>query len=185
MNETILDWLPENKFLIAVVSTLLNVIISISGVLPSAFLTAVNIAVFDFKIGLILSIVGEAIGAIVSFILYRNGLIRLSKKHHFKNKYLLKLKNTKGMDAILLVLFLRILPFIPSGMVTLVASYSRMGIYTFGVASTVGKVPSLFIEAYAVDRALDLSKEWQVVILGSIFFLLIVYVFWNNTKKQG
>jgi uncharacterized membrane protein YdjX (TVP38/TMEM64 family) len=184
MTEFILEWLPDNKLFSALASIVLNVIISISGFLPSAFLTAINIAVFDFKLGLLISIVGEAIGAILSFLLYRKGLIKLSNKKQVKNKYLLRLKNTRGLEAICIVLLLRIVPFIPSGMVTLVASYSKMGMYSFGIASTLGKVPSLFIEAYAVNYALDLSKEWQITTLIFILLLFTAYVLWNKRNQH-
>lgn len=184
MSEFLLEWMPENKLLIVIISILLNVMVSISGILPSAFLTAVNISIFDFKIGLTLSIIGEAIGAIVSFILYRKGLGKLSKHVHMNNKWLLRLQHTHGLEAVILILILRILPFVPSGIVTLIASYSKMSIYVFGLASTIGKVPSLVIEAYIVDRALDLNKEWQLVTFLVLIFIFIVYVFRNKRKKQ-
>jgi uncharacterized membrane protein YdjX (TVP38/TMEM64 family) len=183
MIEFILEWMPENKILIVIISIFLNVIISISGFLPSAFLTAVNITVFDFKMGLVLSIVGEAIGAIISFILYRKGINKLSNHVHKNNKWLIKLQHTKGLEAIILVLILRILPFVPSGIVTLVASYSKMNVYAFGLASSLGKVPSLFMEAYAVDRAMKLSTEWQLFLL-IILLIIIAYQVLKKRKKQ-
>jgi uncharacterized membrane protein YdjX (TVP38/TMEM64 family) len=183
MSEVILEWFPENKLFIALISIVINVIISISGFLPSAFLTALNIAVFDFKLGLLVSIMGEAIGAIISFILYRKGLIKLSNKVQLNNKYLFKLKNAKGIEAILIVLTLRIVPFIPSGIVTLVAAYSKMGMYSFGIASTLGKVPSLFIEAYAVNHVLDLSLKWQITAL-LMLLIFIGYVFWKKNQHD-
>jgi uncharacterized membrane protein YdjX (TVP38/TMEM64 family) len=180
MIEFILEWMPENKILIVIISIFLNVIISITGFLPSAFLTAVNITVLDFKMGLILSIVGEAIGAIVSFILYRKGLSKLSNHGHKNNKWLIKLQHTKGLEAVIIVLILRILPFVPSGIVTLVASYSKMNVYAFGLASTLGKVPSLFMEAYAVDRAMKLSTEWQLF----LFIILLIIIAYQVLKKR-
>jgi uncharacterized membrane protein YdjX (TVP38/TMEM64 family) len=183
MSEFILQWIPDNKILIAIISILINVFISISGFLPSAFLTAFNIAVFDFKMGLLLSILGEATGAIISFILYRKGLTRLTKQVNINNKWLLKLQYTKGLEAIILVLILRTLPFVPSGLVTLVASFSKMGLFAFAISSTVGKVPSMFMEAYAVDRAMRLSTEWQLFSL-IILLIIIAYQILNKRKKQ-
>lgn len=180
MSEFLLEWMPDNKILIVILSILLNVIISISGFLPSAILTAVNITVFDFKMGLILSIVGEAIGAVISFILYRKGITKLSNKAHIKNRWLIRLQQTNGLEAVILVLILRILPFVPSGVVTLVASYSKMSIYIFGIASTLGKVPSLLMEAYAVDRALKISTEWQLFFL----FILSIIIAYQIFKKR-
>lgn len=184
MSEFLLEWMPDNKILIVILSIFLNVIISISGFLPSAILTAVNITVFDFKMGLILSIVGEAIGAVISFILYRKGITRLSNKAHIKNRWLIRLQQTNGLEAVILVLILRILPFVPSGVVTLVASYSMMSIYIFVIASTLGKVPSLLMEAYAVDRALDLSMKWQIISFVLILLIFFAHVLWKKNNKH-
>ncbi|HLO12842.1 MAG TPA: VTT domain-containing protein [Pseudoneobacillus sp.] len=184
MTEYIFDWIPDSKLLIALFSIIVNVIIAISGILPSAFLTAVNITVFDFKMGLILSIIGEASGAIVSFFLYRKGLTKLSNKIQRKNKLLERLQHTKGLEAVILVLILRTLPFIPSGVVTLFAAYSKMGIYSFSIASTIGKIPSLMIEAYAMDRALELSTEWKIISLCLILFVSVIYLYWKNRRKK-
>jgi uncharacterized membrane protein YdjX (TVP38/TMEM64 family) len=56
------------------VSIIINIIISILGVVSSFFITAANIGFFGFGNGLLISITGEAIGAIISFYLYRKGL---------------------------------------------------------------------------------------------------------------
>jgi uncharacterized membrane protein YdjX (TVP38/TMEM64 family) len=179
-----LDWIPENKFLIALTSIMVNVFISLSGVLPSAFLTAANIAIFDLKMGLVVSIIGEAAGAVVSFILYRKGLTKISVQGKWKNKLLVKLQHTKGLEAVFLVLILRILPIIPSGVVTLFAAYSKMGIYSYSIASTIGKVPSLFIEAYAVKSAFELSTESQLGLSIFLILLLIIYYIFKKRNRK-
>lgn len=183
MTEVFLEWMPENKLFIALISILANVIIALSGILPSAFLTAANIALFDFQMGLFLSIIGEAVGAIVSFFFYRKGLIKISNRIQWKNQLLLKLQHTKGWEAVFLVLILRTLPFVPSGVVTFFAAYSKMGIFSFSTASTLGKIPSLFIEAYAVDRALELRNEWQLLILVFIIIVWMIYLFRKKRRK--
>jgi uncharacterized membrane protein YdjX (TVP38/TMEM64 family) len=184
MTEFFLEWIPENRPLLVLLSILVNVIIALSGILPSAFLTAANIALFDFRIGLTISIIGEAIGAIVSFYFYRKGLIKLSSRLPQKNKLLLKLQHTQGWEAVFLVLVLRILPFVPSGAVTLLAAYSTMGIVTFSAASTLGKVPSLFMEAYAVNHALSFSLEWQLLILAILIMVWMFYLYGMKRRKK-
>lgn len=183
MEEYLLEWLPKNPILIVLISLTLNIIIAVSGVLPSAFLTAANIALFDFKSALILSIIGEAVGAIISFILYRKGLSKITSHVQLNNKLLKKLQSTKGFEAFLLVLILRIMPFVPSGVVTLAAAYSKMALLPFCLASIVGKVPALFIEAYSVDRVLDLSTEWQIFSLITGLSVFTLY-YWKSKRKS-
>jgi len=171
--EYVLEGLPNHPIIVSVISVILNIVVAISGVFPSAAITAGNIVFFGFKVGLLVSIIGEAAGAIVSFILYRKGLNKIFSSDKVKNRFLHKLKFTRGLEAVLLVLLLRIFPFVPSGVVTLAAAYSQMRLPSFIIASTVGKVPSIFIEAYSVDRVLKLSVEWQIGIgLGMILFII-------------
>lgn len=179
-----LEYLESHPLQFLLISVTLNIIIAISGILPSAFLTAANISVLGFKIGLVLSIIGEALGAIISFLLYRKGIRKLSPRFKSHNRFLLtlldKLKKTDGLGAVFLVLILRILPFIPSGAVTLAAALSKIGIWSFAISSTIGKVPALYIEAYTVNEMLNFSTELQIV---SITILLVLWGLYYVIKK--
>ncbi|MBU8879166.1 VTT domain-containing protein [Bacillus sp. FJAT-29790] len=183
MEDYLLKWFPANPFLTVIISIGLNIIVAISGILPSAFITAGNIVFFGFKTGLLVSIAGEAAGAIVSFALFRKGLMKFSTRlKKPETKLLRKLRNTAGGKAVLLVLALRILPFIPSGAVTLAAAFSNMGLLSFSIASTLGKIPSLYIEAYSVDQVLSLKPGWQLGII--LLFLIIVSSYYLIRRKR-
>lgn len=184
MENPLLEWFPSNPGLAALISIGLNIIIAIIGVLPSAFITVGTVIFFGFKMGLIILIAGEAAGGIVSFILYRKGLHKLSTYPRFKmgNKYINRLKNTDGLTAFFIVILLRILPFVPSGAVTLTAALSKMGLLTFSIASTLGKIPALFIEAYSVSYVLNLKTEWQISVIIFVVALFLFYLFWKRSK---
>ncbi|WP_338751229.1 TVP38/TMEM64 family protein [Bacillus sp. FJAT-52991] len=175
-----IQWLLAHPVLLFLISISLNIAIAISGVLPSAFITAANITVFGFKGGLLVSIMGEAAGAVISFILYRHGLKKLNIQ--LKNRFLKKLAQTEGVEAIFLVLLLRFVPFVPSGAVTLTAAFSQMRLLSFSIASTIGKIPSLFIEAYSVQKVLELTWEWQLAI---VLIIVICYIFYKIMRAQG
>jgi uncharacterized membrane protein YdjX (TVP38/TMEM64 family) len=181
MENFIPQWIPLNTTTALLISIILNILIAISGVVPSAFLTAWNITFFGFNTGLIVSIIGEAAGAIISFILYRKGLSKLTEKFQTKNRFLAKLKSTTNLEGIFLVLLLRVLPFVPSGAVTLAAAISKMGLISFSIASTVGKIPSLLIEAYSVHKVLQFETEWQI---GILLMLVIGYIIYLFLKKK-
>jgi len=175
-------------WLAILVSVLVNVLISIAGIVPSTFVTAANIVYFGFAGGLAVSIIGESAGAIISFFLYRIGLKKIGEKlsggtHTIK--LLEKLKNTKGMEAFILVLLLRIFPFAPSGLVTLAASVSKMSAAAFMVSSTIGKIPALLIESYSVHTVLGWKMEYQ---LAAAFFVVGAgawYYYWTTKRKNG
>ncbi|MBM7692457.1 putative membrane protein YdjX (TVP38/TMEM64 family) [Peribacillus deserti] len=155
------------------ISLALSIVVSILGVVPSVFITAANISYFGFAQGLYLSIAGEALGAVVSFYLYRKGI---SHTFSTKNKWIKKLQLTKGMEAFFLIIALRIFPFIPSGAVTLAGAASKIHTINFAVSSTIGKIPALLIEAYTVKQILVWDFQSKIV-LGILSLIIILFLF--------
>ncbi|HHW39020.1 MAG TPA: VTT domain-containing protein [Bacillales bacterium] len=182
----LLELLPGNVFIAAMVSILLSIIIAVAGLIPSTFITAANIIFFGFQTGLVISIIGEAAGAIISFLLYRIGFKAIEKRvsKPINNRFLERLKSAKGMEAIILVLILRILPFVPSGLVTLAASISKMNIIHFAFASTLGKIPALFIEAYSVFQFLTWKFQYQIGATIFALAVLTIYIIWSRRKDN-
>lgn len=172
MTETFLNLLEHAGLFAIVISITVNVFISVVGVLPSVFITAANLLFFGLYNGLIVSIIGEGIGAIVSFALYRKGL----KKWRFKDSQhlvMLKLRDLEGCKAFWIIVSLRILPFVPSGVITLGSALSKVSLPLFAVGSTLGKIPSLIIEAGAIYGFMQVELKWKVLmIVATILFLL-------------
>ncbi|RLQ93698.1 TVP38/TMEM64 family protein [Falsibacillus albus] len=156
--------------------------ISVLGVVPSFFITAANIKLFGFENGLIISILGEALGAIVSFYLYRKGMKKLLDTPKIKNKYITELTKSKGIKAFFMIIALRIFPFIPSGLVTLAGAISKVGMMNFSAASTIGKIPALVIEAYSIQQVL--VWNWKGKVILCLFSILIVWIAFRKNRKK-
>lgn len=173
-------------WLAIIISLAVSIVIAIAGIIPSAFVTAANIVYFGFSWGLVFSILGEALGAVISFILYRKGLKKLSGNSGPSRtiRILDRLKQTRGIEAFVLVILLRLFPFAPSGLVTLAASYSRMGTWTFTVSSTIGKIPALFIEAYSVHTVLGWETQYQLAAASFAVVAGICYYYWTTKRKK-
>ncbi|MBS4213202.1 TVP38/TMEM64 family protein [Neobacillus rhizophilus] len=182
MEAQILAWFENSGIYSVLLSIVLNIIISFLGIVPSVFLTAANISFFGFGQGLLISILGEAFGAIFSFHLYRKGINKVKDRITIKNKYLKRLQSTQGLEAFFLIVALRIFPFIPSGVVTLVSASSKVGILNYSIASTLGKIPALLIEAYSVQQVLNWSVQGKIIlVLCSIF--MVVFLIKRFRKK--
>ncbi|MCA1321739.1 VTT domain-containing protein [Bacillus tianshenii] len=173
----VLEWLDIAGPFAILLSIIFNTVISILAFVPSVFITAANIAFFGFWVGTLVSFLGESVGAVVSFLLYRKGLKAFSPKALERNKWLVRLQGTEGHRAFLLVLGLRLFPFAPSGLVTLAGATSRISLIHFAIASTLGKVPALLLEAYSVYRVLEWGTEGKIIltlfsigVVGMLFF---------------
>ena len=163
MEKYVIDLLLQFKELSILISILLNTLISIFGFLPSVFLTAANLTVFGFSNGTIISFAGEVLGAIVAFWLYRKGFKQYTRRKLKNNTLVKKLLSAKGKDAFFLIIAFRFLPFMPSGLVTFVAAISEVEMGLFVLASSIGKVPALLIEAYSVYQITNWTLEGKII----------------------
>jgi len=162
-------------------SLLLEIAIAIVGVLPSYFITMANVIVFGVWWGTALSIAGESLGAVLAFLLYRKGLNRLSRgKSRFAaylDRRMTRLSQAPPTRAFFLVLAFRLLPYMPSGAVTVAAAASRMNVFGFTAASTLGKIPSLVVEVATVALAMRLPLRLFLTFLGGVILIWVVIVF--------
>lgn len=180
LDSYLLDWFHYLGPYAIILSIIISIIISILGVVPSYFLTFANIYFFGFQYGLLISIIGETLGAIISFYLYRKGADRVIEKQTITNQFLITLSRSKGIKAFFLIIALRIFPFIPSGFVTLAGAISSTSLLNFSIASTIGKIPSLLIEAYSIEQLL--IWDWRGKLM--LCFLSIVLVYFLYKKKK-
>lgn len=183
MVDSLLRLFKEYQNLAIVISIFISIIIAILGVVPSVFVTAANILFFGFWNGMFISFAGEAIGAGIAFLLYRKGFKRSVEDRLDKYPKVQKLVNAEGKDAFYLVLVLRLIPFVPSGLITFAAAVGRVSFLSFIIASSLGKLPALFIEAYAVNEVT--SFGWQGKLILAIVAIVLLYWEIMNRKSKA
>lgn len=71
------------------------------------------------------------------------------------------------------------LPFMPSGLVTLGASIGCISLLNFSLASSIGKIPALLIEALSVYQVIKFNFFGK-----TILFLAILFGLYNVIKKM-
>lgn len=154
------------------ISLFLSIIISLLGILPSIFITGANILFFGPIKGFIISLLGEVIGAAITFKVYRIGFKKGVESIGGKYKLIDALINSEGKRASLLVFEGRLIPFMPSGFVTLAASLSNINILRFSIATFIGKAPSIILEALVSYDLLNISENY--IRLGITIISLVV-----------
>lgn len=165
------------------ISIAVNVGVALLGIIPSVFVTAANIAMWGFLPGTALSLLGESIGAVVAFYVYRLGWKRIARQTEHWPKSIQKLLGLEGWPAAKLIMSLRIMPFMPSGLVTLAAAMSRIQTIHFVLSSSIGKIPALLMEAMAVS-ALFVMPVW-VQILASLVIGTGVYYYLTRNPYES
>ena len=183
MKESVLELFGQYPQLAIVISLLLSIVIAVAGLLPSVFITAANILFFGFWNGLIISFIGEALGAIIAFALYRRGFKKKTGALLHRYQKVQRLVNAQGKEAFLLIFSLRLLPFVPSGLVTFAAAIGNLSAVTFLISSSLGKLPALFIEAYAVNEVTRFG--WQGKAILVLIAAAILYYTITQLKKAA
>ncbi len=174
MQNSLLQLFKEYPHLSVFISICISLLIALLGVIPSVFITAANILFFGFWNGTFISFLGEAIGAGIAFILYRKGLKKTAEKRLQQYPKVKRLLDAGNKEAFTLIFSLRLIPFVPSGLITFAAAIGKVSLGVFLVASSLGKIPALLMEAYTV---LEVTRfGWQgKLILGAIALGLIFY----------
>lgn len=180
MEQTLINFFIEYRNYAFFMSILLSIGVAILGVVPSVFITGANLFVFGLWGGTLVSFLGEALGALVAFLLYRKGLKDVSSSMLTKYPKVQRLIEAEGKDAFYLIFSFRLLPFIPSGLVTFAAAIGKVSLFTFFLASSFGKIPALFIESYSVYQVTKLNGQGKVLL--AIIALYLLYRVWKKIK---
>ena len=181
MVETLLQLFNEHQSLAILISICISIIIAVLGIVPSVFITAANILFFGFWNGMIISFLGEALGAGIAFLLYRKGFKKTVERKLDAYPKVKRLIDAENKEAFYLVLALRLIPFVPSGLITFAAAVGKISFPVFIVASSLGKLPALFMEAYAVNAVTNFG--WQ----GKLILILaaVVLLYWVIAKRNS
>lgn len=177
----ILDILKNNSDLSIPISLLISIGISLVGILPSVFITGANIIFFGPTNGFLISLLGETIGAYITFTVYRLGFKKKIEKFTDKHRFISKIVKSDGKKAGLLIFQGRIIPFIPSGVITLAASISSVNSVIFTVATLIGKVPSIALESLISYDIINIYNNWIRLV---ITFIGLIFVKFTITKKK-
>lgn len=178
-----LEILRNNSSIAIPISIFISILISLVGILPSVFVTAANIVFFGPVQGFIISLLGETIGAYITFIVYRLGFKKKIEKFTDKYELLSKIVNSNGKKAGLLIFQGRIIPFIPSGLITLAASISNVNSIIFVAATFIGKTPSIAIEALVSYDIINIYDNWIRLIITVIG--LVITTFMIRKEKRN
>nr|WP_278247503.1 VTT domain-containing protein [Clostridium beijerinckii] len=113
--------------------------------------------------------------------IYRLGFKRKIEKFTDRNRLIYRIVKSDGREAGLLIFQGRIIPFIPSGIITLAASISNVDSKIFTVATLIGKVPSIALEALVSYDIINIYDNWIRLVITVIG---LIFVKFTITKKK-
>lgn len=152
------------------------------GIFPSVLLTALNINLFGVTLGTALSLSGEIFGAIAGFYLYRFGFSKIDPQW-LKKPFWQYLQRSSASQVFWAVITLRLIPFVPSGLVTAGAALTPISGPLFMIASTLGKIPAVFLEVavvYGLIHTIPISYQYGL----AFGILLVTGLIWNKNRRK-
>lgn len=185
MVDSLLQLFKQQHDLAFVISICASIIVAVLGIVPSVFITAANILFFGFWNGTLISFLGEAAGAGIAFLLYRAGFKKKVEKGLDRYPRLKRLLQAQNKEAFYLVFSLRLMPFVPSGLITFTAAVGKVSFVIFILASSLGKIPALLIEAYSVYEVTRFGWQGKLILtLAAVVLLYWVISKTNRTAKD-
>ena len=145
------------------------------GIVPSVFVTGANIVFFGPINGFLISLLGEVIGGWISFKVYRKGIKRFVGNIEGKYELIDKIVKSEGRSVGILIFEGRLIPFIPSGLVTLAAAMSKVNSLIFIIATFLGKIPSILLEVLA-SYGVILAYQKNIKLVIGIFSLILLFL---------
>lgn len=189
MKEAALHFFQQYPHLAVLSCFSFAVFVSLVGLIPSFVVTTAAVLFFGFWPGIAITFVGEAVGAAIAFYLYRRGFKKSVRHRLEKYKSAQALLNADNKEAFWLIFSLRLIPVLPSGVVTFTAAMGRTSLLTFVAAGSLGKFPSLLLEGYAARQVQEFGWQGKVILVllavGLIYFVVRHIIQHNKKEAQG
>ncbi|MFC5530604.1 TVP38/TMEM64 family protein [Cohnella yongneupensis] len=139
---------------------------------PASVLAMAGGLAFGTWYGMLYTLIGEVIGAVLSFLLARKvgmGLFGGKEDPRFA-----KLERAMEKRGFMMVLMLRIAPFIPFDLVSYSAGVARVPLRAYLIATIIGTLPGTF--AYNFLGASFTSGSWRDFVISGIVFAVALVV---------
>lgn len=131
---------------------------------------------------------GSSLASILMFLFVRYGYQDWGMKILHQYKGLAKVTVLFENNAFLMILFSRMLPFIPSIIINIYSALSRVSFLSYAIASSLGKVPAMLLFALIGNDLVTDTKNLLVTLGiygGFLAVTLSGYYWWKKNQVQA
>ncbi|GBF35447.1 DedA family inner membrane protein YdjZ [Desulfocucumis palustris] len=165
-----------------VASILMMILQTLFTPVPLFLVAGANGYIFGVAWGIVITMAGALLGSTVAFFLARF-IARdfISKRLGKYREKVDQLSERSGMKVVFLA---RLVPVIPSSVISYAAGLSKMGFGSFFLASVFGKLPEIVIYnalGHSLDRADGLLAKVTIVI---ILLTLLLFPIWKGKHQE-
>lgn len=162
------------------VSLLLMVLQTLFTPLPLFLLAGANGFIFGLWYGILITLTGSILGASIAFYLAR-GFGRGIVYRCLKQTYMAKVDKMSCSEGPWMVFMARLIPVIPSSIISYVAGLSKMAFRGFFIATAVGKLPEIVIYT-ALGHSFVQAEGMATKV--TILLILLTLVAWPLISRR-
>ncbi|MBU8907429.1 TVP38/TMEM64 family protein [Desertibacillus haloalkaliphilus] len=182
--ESLLDWIRHGGNDYVVMTTVIATLMALFPIIPYPIIGGVIGAAYGPALGALVTWIGSSLASIIMFIVVRYGYHDWGIKVLRSYKPLERITILFEKNAFLTIFITRLIPIIPSIIVNIYSALSRVTFISYAVASSLGKVPSMFLFAFVGNTLLTNPSDIFATIAVYSSFLGIVFVCYRLWKKR-
>ena len=181
--DQLVDWIKGGGQTAVIVSIVFVAILVFFPVMPFVVVAGIIGAVFGTWYGSLVSLAGALLGAVIMFLMSRYGFRDWAQRMLQKYPKVKEYESYFEKNAFLGILFVRVVPVVPSPAVNVISGISRVSVLTFFVASLLGKIPSIVIFTFAGSNFGE-NKTGSFITYGVYFVAIMIATSIVMYKRQ-
>lgn len=143
--------------------------------IPSSPLAVIGGALFGSWLGMIYTLIGATIGAVLAFLIARFFLRDFTAKKLERSKFYQKIKGKKEENIAHMVLITRLMPQVSFDLVSYAAGLTNLNVFTFALVTFIGMIPIVFLLSF-FGSLIQPYLPIILVVIGIFFVLYLAYL---------
>lgn len=182
----ILSWIHQSHNLALIM--LIAVVMALFPVIPYPLVGGVLGAAFGPVLGGVITWTGSIAASILMFLFVRYGYQEWGSRVLLGNNKVGELTRLFERNAVMAIIFARLIPFVPSFMINIYSALSRVSFGAYTLASALGKVPAMLLFAIVGDNLMREPRNlvWAIGIYVVFISLTVgLYRLRRRDKKAA
>jgi len=142
--------------------------------IPATPLTIISGMVFGPWKGMLYTLIGATIGAVLAFLIARFFLRDYFQRNFANNKTYREIMGKKGEKVAFYIFITRLMPQISFDLISYLAGLTKINIFKFTVATFFGMIPFVFLVSF-FGYLIEPYKNIMLLFFFAIFILYLVY----------